>query len=107
MTNQVAVNSPDLKAAVPFYGSQPDSEDVSKIKASVLAHYGGSDKRINAGIEAFEAALKKASIDYKIYIYDGAGHAFFNNTNESRYHKEAAELAWKRTIEFYNSKLRT
>ena len=107
MTNQVAVNSPDLKAAVPFYGSQPAPEDVPKIKASVLAHYGGLDKRINAGIEAFESALKKASIDYKIYIYEGAGHAFFNDTNESRYHKEAAELAWKRTIEFFNEKLRT
>lgn len=107
MTNQVAVNSPDLKAAVPFYGSQPASEDVPKIKASILAHYGALDKRINAGIEAFEAALKKASIDYKIYIYDGAGHAFFNDTNESRYNKQAAELAWKRTIEFFNEKLKT
>lgn len=107
MTNQVAVNSPDLTAAVPFYGSQPAPEDVPKIKASVLAHYGGLDKRINAGIEAFEAALKKASVDYKIFIYDGAGHAFFNDTNESRYHKEAAELAFKRTIDFFNSKLRT
>jgi len=107
MTNQVAVNSPDLKAAVPFYGSQPAPEDVPKIKASILAHYGGMDKRINAGIETFESALKKASIDYKIYIYEGAGHAFFNDTNESRYHKEAAELAWKRTIEFFNEKLRT
>jgi carboxymethylenebutenolidase len=107
MTNQVAVNSPDLTAAVPFYGNQPAPEDVPKIKASVLAHYGGLDKRINAGIEAFEAALKKASIDYKIYMYEGAGHAFFNDANESRYHKEAAELAWKRTIEFFNKKLKT
>ena len=107
VTNQVAVHSPDLTAAVPFYGRQPASEDVPKIKASVLAHYGGLDKRINAGIEAFEAALKKASVDYKIYMYEGAAHAFFNDTNESRYHKEAAELAWKRTIEFFNAKLKT
>ena len=107
MTNQVAVHSPDLKAAVPFYGSQPAPEDVPKIKAAILAHYGGLDKRINAGIEAFEEALKKASVDYKIYIYEGAGHAFFNDTNESRYNKEAAELAWKRTIEFFNEKLKT
>ena len=106
VTNQVAVHSPDLTAAVPFYGRQPASEDVPKIKASVLAHYGGLDKRINAGIEAFEAALKKASVDYKIYMYEGAAHAFFNDTNESRYHKEAAELAWKRTIEFFNAKLK-
>jgi carboxymethylenebutenolidase len=107
MTNQVAVNSADLRAAVPFYGSQPASEDVPKIKASMLIHYAGLDTRINAGIEAFETALKKASVDYKIYMYEGAGHAFFNDTNESRYHKEAAELAWKRTVEFFNQKLKT
>ena len=105
MTNQVAVNAPDLTAAVPFYGSQPAEEDVSKIKASLLCHYGGLDKRINAGIEAFEAALKEASIDYKMFVYEGAGHAFFNDTG-SRYHKEAAVLAWKRTIEFFNRKLK-
>jgi carboxymethylenebutenolidase len=107
MTNQVAVNSPDLRAAVPFYGRQPASEDVPKIKASLLLHYAGLDRRINEGIEAFEAALKKASIDYKLYMYEGAGHAFFNDTSESRYHKESAQLAWKRTIEFFNSTLRT
>ena len=105
MTNQVAVNAPDLTAAVPFYGSQPAEEDVSKIKASLLCHYGGLDKRINAGIEAFEAALKEASIEYKMFVYEGAGHAFFNDTG-SRYHKEAAVLAWKRTIEFFNRKLK-
>jgi len=107
MTNQVAVNCPHLRAAVPFYGSQPASDDVPKIKASMLIHYAGLDTRINAGIEAFEAALKKASVDYKIYMYEGADHAFFNDTNESRYHKEAAALAWKRTVEFLNAKLKT
>jgi carboxymethylenebutenolidase len=107
MTNQVAVHSPDLSAAVPFYGRQPASEDVPKIKASVLAHYAGQDNRINAGIEAFEEALKKANVDYKIHMYEGAGHAFFNDSNESRYHKEAAQLAWKRTIEFFSAKLKT
>jgi len=106
MTNQVAVNAPDLTAAVPFYGSQPEAEDVPKIKASLLCHYGGLDTRINAGIEAFEAALKAASIEYKMYVYEGAGHAFFNDTG-SRYHKEAAALAWDRTIEFFNGKLKT
>ncbi|MCH7657590.1 MAG: dienelactone hydrolase family protein [Bacteroidetes bacterium] len=107
MTNQVAVNSPDLSAAVPYYGRQPAVEDVPKIKASVLAHYAGSDERINSGIPAFEEALKKASIDYKIYIYEGAGHAFNNDSNPNRYHKEAAELAWKRTIAFFKEKLKT
>jgi len=106
VTNQVAVNSPDLAAAVPFYGRQPAPEDVPKIKASMLLHYAGLDERINAGIEAFEAALKEASIEYKLFMYEGAGHAFFNDTG-SRYHKEAALLAWERTIAFLKEKLKT
>lgn len=106
MTNQVAVHAPDLAAAVPFYGSQPAKEDVPKIKASLLCHYGGLDERINSGIEAFRAALKDASIEYKMFVYEGAGHAFFNDTG-SRYNKEAAALAWERTIEFFNGKLKT
>ncbi len=107
MTNQVAVNSPDLLAAAPYYGSQPAKEDVPKIKASILAHYAGSDTRINQGIPAFEEALKLAKIDYKIYTYEGASHGFNNDTNTSGYNKEAAELAWKRTIEFFKAKLKT
>jgi len=107
MTNQVAVNSPDLTAAVPFYGRQPDPEDVPKIKASLLCHYAGLDERINEGIKAFETALKAASIEYKIYIYEGAAHAFFNDTSAERYHQEAAQLAWKRTIAFFKEKLKT
>ncbi len=107
MTNQVAVNSPDLAAAVPFYGRQPAPEDVPKIKASLLLNYAGLDERINAGIPEFEAALKKASLDYKIYMYEGAEHAFFNDTNDNRYHKEAAQLAWERTIAFLKEKLKT
>ena len=106
MTNQVAVNSPDLKAAIPFYGRQPSSEDVPRIKASMLVHYAGLDERINAGIPAFESALKEASVEYKICMYEGASHAFFNDTNESRYHQEAAQLAWKRTIAFLKEKLK-
>jgi carboxymethylenebutenolidase len=105
MTNQVAVNAPDLDAAVPYYGRQPDPKDVPKIKAPVLAHYAGNDERINQGIESFEAALKKAGIEYKIYIYEGASHAFNNDSNPGRYHKEAADLAWKRTVAFFKEKL--
>lgn len=107
MTNQVAVNAPDLTAAAPFYGSQPAAEEVPKIKASLLIHYAGQDERINKGIEAFEAALKKAGIDYKIFMYEGAGHAFFNDSNPTRYNKEAAELAWGRTLAFFKEKLKT
>lgn len=107
MANQVAVNSPDLIAAVPFYGRQPASEDVPKIKASMLLHYAGLDERINAGIPAFEEALKAASVDYRIYMYEGAAHAFFNDTNAGRYHEEAAKFAWERTIAFLKEKLKT
>jgi carboxymethylenebutenolidase len=106
VTNQVAVNAPDLDAAVPFYGSQPAPEDVPKIKAAMLIHYAGDDERINAGIPAFEEALKKAGVNYKIYMYEGAGHAFMNDTG-ARYHKEAAALAWERTVAFLKEKLKT
>ncbi len=106
MANQVAVNSPDLSAAVPYYGAQPASEDVPKIKASLLLHYAGIDERINKGIPAYEAALKKASVDYKLYMYEGAQHAFNNDLNPARYNKEAAQLAWQRTIAFLKEKLK-
>jgi carboxymethylenebutenolidase len=105
VTNQVAVNAPDLAAAVPFYGMQPAAEDVPKIKAALLIHYAGDDARIDAGIPAFEEALKKAGVAYKIYMYEGAGHAFMNDTGQ-RYNKEAADLAWQRTVAFLKDKLK-
>jgi carboxymethylenebutenolidase len=106
MTNQVAVNAPDLTAAVPFYGMQPVPEDVPKIKAAMLIHYAGDDERIDAGIPTFEEALKKASVKYKIYVYEGAKHSFMNDTG-ANYSKEAAELAWKRTITFLKDELKS
>jgi carboxymethylenebutenolidase len=106
VANQVAVNSPDVHAAVPFYGRQPAPEDVPKIKASLLLHYAGDDERINQGIPAFEAALQEASVDYEMFMYEGTRHAFFNDTG-SRYHEDAAKLAWERTIDFFKQKLET
>lgn len=106
MTNHVAVNAPELDAAVPYYGGQPKTEDVSKIKAAMLLHYAGNDERINAGIPAYEAALKEAKIEYQLYMYEGAAHAFNNDSNPQRYNKEAADLAWKRTTEFFKEKLK-
>ena len=105
MTNNVAVLSPDLDAAVPYYGGQPKAEDVEKIKAPMLLHYAENDERIDKGIPDFEAALKKANVEYRIYMYEEAQHAFNNDTNPERYNKEAAELAWKRTIDFFKLKL--
>jgi len=106
MTNQVAVNSPDLDAAIPYYGRQPSAEDVVKIKAPVMAHYAENDAGINAGIAAFEEALKKNNKEYQIFTYPGTGHGFNNDTNTSRYNEEAAKLAWQRTVNFLKEKLK-
>lgn len=101
MSNNLAVNVPALKAAVAFYGRQPAAEEVSKIKAAVQLHYGAMDERINAGIPAYEEALKKNNIKYELYTYEGANHAFHNDTAPTRYNEAAAKLAWQRTIEFF------
>ena len=106
MTNQVAVNAPDLNAAVPYYGRQPAEEDVAKIKAPIMAHYAGNDAGINAGIPAFEEALKKYKKEYQIFMYEGANHAFNNDSNPERYNEKAAKLAWGRTIGFFKEKLK-
>lgn len=105
LANQLAVNVPDLKAAVAFYGRQPDAADVPTIKAAVQLHYGGLDERVNAGIPAYEEALKKAGVVYELYIYEGANHAFHNDTAPTRYNEAAAKLAWERTLKFFRDKL--
>ncbi len=105
VANNLAVRMPDLGAAVPFYGMQPSAEDVAKIKAPLLIHYGGLDNRVNAGWPAFEAALKANHVNYSAYIYEGANHGFHNDTTP-RYDKASAELAWSRTLEFFNKTLR-
>ena len=106
MANKLAVNDPKLQAAVAYYGSQAKAEDVPRIKASVMLHYGGLDERINAGIPAYEAALKSNKIDYQLFIYDGVNHAFNNDTSPTRYNEAAAKLAWSRTIDLFKAKLK-
>ena len=106
MVNQLAVNDPTLDAAVAYYGAQPDAASAAKIKAPLLLHYGGLDDRIDAGIPAYKAALDKAGVSYKVYIYEGANHAFNNDTSPARYNAEAAKLAWDRTLAFFNEKLK-
>ncbi len=101
----MAVRIPDLAAAVPFYGGQPTAEDVPKIKAPLLLHYGELDTRVNEGWPAYETALKENKKEYTAYIYPKANHGFHNDTTP-RYDKEAAELAWKRTIDFFSQKLK-
>jgi carboxymethylenebutenolidase len=106
MSNNLAVNIPDLRAAVPFYGRQPATEDVPKIKAALQLHYAAMDENVNSGIAAYEAALKANNIKYELYMYEGAQHAFHNDTSPARYNEEAAKKAWKRTLEFFEKYLK-
>ena len=105
IVNLMAVRLPDLAAAVPFYGAQPPTDQVSNIKAPLLIHYAGLDTRVNEGWPAYETALKENKITYTAYIYPGVNHGFHNDTTP-RYDKAAAELAWQRTIEFFNKELK-
>jgi carboxymethylenebutenolidase len=101
LANQLAVNSPQLNASVAYYGRQADAVDVPKIKASLMLHYGGLDERVNAGIPAYETALKAAGIKHEIFIYEAANHAFNNDTAPTRYNAEVAKLAWERTLRLF------
>ncbi|WP_274628371.1 dienelactone hydrolase family protein [Arvimicrobium flavum] len=103
--NALAVASPDLAAGVAYYGRQANTDDVPKIEAALLLHYAGQDERINAGIEAYRKALEEDGKEFTIHIYDGAQHAFNNDTSEARYNKEAADLAWERSVAFFKEKL--
>lgn len=96
----LAVADSGLSAGAVYYGRQPADADVPKITAPLLLQYGGLDERINAGIPAFEAALKANNKVYELYVYEGANHAFNNDTNAARYNKDVAELAWSRTVAF-------
>jgi len=106
MSNNLAVNVPSLKAAVAFYGRQPAVDDVAKIKAAVQLHYGSMDEGVNKGIAAYEEALKTNKINYELYIYEGAQHAFHNDTAPTRYNETAAKLAWERTMSFFQKQLK-
>jgi carboxymethylenebutenolidase len=106
MVNQLAVRlGADLNAGVAFYGRQAGADDVPKISAPLLLHYAGNDQGINAGIAAYEAALKANNKVYSLHMYEGKQHGFHNNTTP-RYDETAAKLAWTRTLEFFNKYLR-
>jgi len=105
VVNSLAVRMPDLGAGAPFYGRQPSAEDTAKIKAPLMLHYAGNDQGVDAGIPAFEAALKANNKTYQLFVYEGAQHGFHNDTTP-RYDEAAAKLAWQRTLEFFNKNLR-
>jgi carboxymethylenebutenolidase len=105
MVNRLAVLSPALKAGVAYYGVQVPADQVPAIQAPLLLHYAGNDERVDAGIPAYEAALKANGKRYTIYVYEGAQHAFNNDTSATRYSKAAADLAWGRTLAFLKDNL--
>lgn len=104
VANMMAVRLPELAASVPYYGGQPATADVPKIKAPLLIHYAELDTRVNAGWPAYEAALKENKKEYTGYIYPAVNHGF-NNDTTPRYDKAAADLAWERTFKFFKEKL--
>jgi carboxymethylenebutenolidase len=105
MVNTFAVRLPDLAAAVPFYGGQPNAADTAKINAPLMLHYAGLDDRINAGWPAYEAALKANGVKYQMFMYPNTNHGFHNDTTP-RYDEAAAKLAWSRTMAFFNQNLK-
>jgi len=106
VVNTLAVRlGSDLGAGAPFYGRQPSAEDTAKIQAPLLLHYAQNDQGIDAGIPAFEAALKANNKSYQVFVYDGTQHGFHNDTTP-RYDEAAAKLAWTRTLELFNKTLR-
>jgi carboxymethylenebutenolidase len=105
IANMLATRIADLGGAVPFYGGQPSAEDTAKIKAPLLIHYAENDERLNAGWPAYETALKAANVKYEMFKYPGTQHGFLNDTTP-RYDEAAAKLAWTRTVEFFNKRLR-
>ena len=105
ISNMMAVRVPELKAAVPFYGGQPDAEMVPQIQAPLLLHFGELDSRVNAGWPDYEKALKENKKEYEAYFYPNTNHGFHNDTT-ARYDEEAAKLAWDRTIRFFKERLK-
>src|ERR1035437_4145133 len=105
LVNELAAAGTPLAAGVAYYGMQIPAAAVPKISAPLLLHYGSLDQRIDAGIDAYEAALKANNKTYEKYMYEGANHAFNNDTNAARYNKDAATLAWSRTIAFLKKNL--
>jgi carboxymethylenebutenolidase len=107
IANSLAVRmGADLHAAVPYYGGAPPAADVAKIKAAVLVHHGGEDKRLVDAYPEYEAAMKAAGVRHEGYIYPGAVHGFNNDATPQRYNKAAAEQAWQRTVAWFNKYVR-
>jgi carboxymethylenebutenolidase len=105
VANRMAAERPELKAVVVYYGVQVPADEVPAIRAPLLLHYAELDQRVNAGIAAYESALKANGKRYTIHMYPGVNHAFNNDTGGARYNKETSDLAWERTLVFFREHL--
>ncbi len=106
MCNRLAIFAGLIDAAVVYYGRVLPAEEVPSLAAPLLLHHAGNDDRVNAGLPGYEEALKEHGKKYTLHLYEGAEHAFNNDTREARYHPEAAALAWERTLAFFREQLR-
>jgi carboxymethylenebutenolidase len=107
LVGRLATADPKLNAGVVFYGRVPPVAEVPNIKAELLLNYAGKDERINADVPSFQKALDEAGVRYSLHMYQGVEHAFHNDTSTARYNAEAAQLAWKRTVEFFERTLKS
>ncbi|RTQ45329.1 dienelactone hydrolase family protein [Hymenobacter gummosus] len=105
LANQLATHDAKLNAAVAYYGRQPEAAEAANIRARLLLHYAGQDERVNAGMAAWEEALKKAGVKYEQFVYEGVQHAFNNDSSPARYNEAAAKLAWNRTLQLFKEQL--
>jgi carboxymethylenebutenolidase len=104
MVLELAVRMPELGAGVSFYGRHPDAAAAASIRAPLLLNHAELDERVNASWPGFKVGLDEAGVDYERYLYDGVQHGFHNDTTP-RYDPEAAELAWTRTVQFFEEHL--
>jgi carboxymethylenebutenolidase len=107
MSGRLAANSAELDAAVVFYGMPPAADEAARIRVPIMLHYAGRDDRINAAVPAFDAALRSSGARFEMHLYPDVDHAFHNDTNAARYNADAAQLAWRRTVEFLKRELDT
>ena len=105
MTGRLAAHSQELDAAVIFYGMPPAADEAARVRVPIMLHYAGRDDRINAAVPAFDAALRSSGARFEMHLYPDVDHAFHNDTNAARYNADAAQLAWRRTVEFLTREL--
>ena len=103
---QCAVATPPTDASVLYYGRPLNAEQIARVDAPLMMHYAGNDERVNASIPEFRTRLDEYEVAYSLHMYPDTGHGFHNDTSQARYDKEAAQLSWQRTINFFDHYLK-